>query len=166
MKEKLNTTYYNSLSDTSKAMIDENGIWNVGPAGREATAQQSYETSLVSKTISDATHITPWIGKVGLMASYEYLYATGVDTCLTVGGRDYDSGCGKETLDWLYSRAALWTLSPRIDGSDFALCAYYGAINYYGIGDLRNAVPAVFLKSDVKIVSGDGKAISTAYVLK
>ena len=160
----LNTTYYNTLSDTAKAMIDENGSWDVGPVARNAIAKDAYTQATTSGTVVESTtHTTPWTGKVGLMATYEFLYASGGgDTCLTTAGNSYSSSCGTAANDWLLKTGSyLWTVSPSSDFASSALRVNSsGRVNTYCA-----AAPAVFLKSSVKVASGDGTS-GNPYILK
>ena len=169
LKESLNTTYYNTLSDTATDMIDENGSWDVGPAAYNATASEAYTSATTNnQTVGSITHTTPWTGKVGLMASYEFLYATGGgDSCLTTAGSSYNSSCGTAANDWLLNTGAdLWTLSPRSGDPSSALYVYSVCfVNGYHVGNSTAAVPAVFLKSSVKLDSGQGTS-SSPYILK
>ena len=178
LNERLNTTYYNTLSDTAKNMIDENGKWDVGPVIYNATASDSYTASTTTGTVIDnVTHTTPWTAKVGIIASYEYLYAAGLDSCLTTNGYNfgYNTGleCGRQDNNWLRTSSEAWTLSPYNGVSPYNGKANYaiyihstGAVNADPITNYYAIIPVVYLKSDVKVASGDGKSPSTAYVLE
>ena len=167
----LNTTYYNTLSDTAKGMIDENGSWDVGPVAYNATASEAYTQATTTSTIESTTHTTPWTGKVGLMASYEYLYATGGgDSCFTTSGYNYDGGCGKAANDWLLNTDfGLWTLSPssvNFDGALYVRSGGYVVSNLVNVYGGYAAAPAVFLKSSVTISGGNGTNPENAYILQ
>ena len=169
LKTSLNTTYYDTLTSAAKNMIDESAQWNVGPAAYTAIASEAYTQATTSGTkVGDTTHTTPWTGKVGLMASYEFLYATGGgDSCLTTAGSSYNSSCGPAANDWLKPGTFLWTLSPRGDNANFSLGVdSYGRVGYGFVAVDFAAVPAVFLKSSVTITSGDGTDPEHAYVLQ
>ena len=167
LKELLNTTYYNTLSDTAKAMIDENGSWNVGPVANTTSAMEAYISATTTSTVKNTEHITPWIGKVGLVANYEFLYATGGgDTCLTTAGNSYSSSCGTTGNDWLKNNYNnLWTLSPS---TSFDNSSNYvgstGSMSGTSVTGGNVAVPAVFLKSSVRVASGDGTS-GNPYIL-
>ena len=162
----LNTTYYNTLSDTAKGMIDENGSWNVGPAAYNATASGAYISATTSGTVvGSTTHTTPWVGKVGLMATYEFLYASNEEGCLNETGDNYSSSCGIQTNNWLQTGS--WTVSPMINNANnnlfinqMGFVSRFGSVTY-----TVDAVPVVFLKSTIRIISGDGRSPSTAYIL-
>ena len=166
LKTSLNTKYYNTLSDDAKKMIDENGSWDVGPVAYDAVANAAYTSAIGTKWKGTDTS-DPGIG---LVASYEFLYATaGGESCLTTSGYSYSSSCGKATNDWMTPDTLLWTLSPNsssylVDDSLYLLSA--GFVSSETVTLYDRAVPVVFLKSSVKVVSGDGKSPSTAYVLE
>ncbi len=168
LKESLNTTYYNTLSDTAKGMIDENGSWDVGPAAYNAIAKDAYTQATTSGTVvGSTTHTTPWTGKVGLMASYEFLYASGGgDTCLTTSGYNYSSVCGTEENDWLKPGNISFALSADSNNANqsIGLFSNGGFVSAIRVDKTRYGIPAVFLKSSVRVASGDGTS-GNPYIL-
>ena len=165
IKTYLNETYYNTLSTSAKSMIDENGSWNVGAVGATATASQAYTSATTTTTIGSTTHTTLWTGKVGLMASYEFLYASSGENCLTIGGDSYFSSCGTATYEWMKPGSSSWSLSPSSGDTDRALVV--SSIGYVGSGFVNvsyQALPAVILKPSVTIASGDGTS-GNPYIL-
>ncbi|MCI8445998.1 MAG: hypothetical protein HFH31_00730 [Bacilli bacterium] len=60
----LNTTYWDTISSTYQAMIDQNHIWKIGASSHEATRAEAY-SNLSADT---------WTGKVGLMNTAEPVY--------------------------------------------------------------------------------------------
>ena len=150
----LYNTYWPTLSATAQNMIEQNATWNVGACGYDIAAQAAY-------TCASGT---TWTGKIGLIASYEYLYAAENDgTCWTTSGYDYDGGCYQK--DWLFSTVTnsgssnARPLSPSSDSSYHALYVnYIGYVStsYVDIG--YAASPVVFLKSTITITGGNGKS--------
>ena len=169
LKTYLNETYYNSLSETAKNMIDENGSWNVGASLFTATAGQAYASATSTRTVGSTTHTTPWTGKVGLMASYEFLYASGGDGCDTVQGNynHFNTTCGKASNDWMKPSTTIWTISSSSDDSTFVLVIYQdgNVVNGYLNDNNLPSFPAVILKPTVIIASGSGTQ-SNPYVLQ
>ena len=117
---------------------------------------------------------TTWKGSdtsdpgIGLMATYEFLYATGGgDACLSTVGSSYYSSCGTAANDWMKPSSHSWFLTPRISYTNYAL---YLLTDGYVYADTvehgRQALPAVFLKPSVKIKSGNGTSVDSAYVLQ
>ena len=147
----LNGTYYDSLTEDAKDKIEESGTWYVGEAAYDATASQA-ETS---------ARATTWSGKVGLMASYEYLYAA-ESSCWTTAGDSYSSSCAAK--DWLKLGSNEWTLSPRYGSSTALLVDSTGNVNYYEVTNIFGVRPAVYLKSNVTITGGNGTT-SNPYTL-
>lgn len=167
LKSYLNTNYYNeSLTDTaSRNMIDNTIEWNIGATTNDANAITAYSNSKATKWKGIDTN-DPGIG---LIATYEYLYASGVSGCDIVLGKngDYSSSCGIKANNWITSDYNKWTLSPRSNYSGNGLFIYQGGyISGDFVNSSRDVSPAIFLKSSVKIVSGDGITPESAYVLQ
>ena len=148
--------YYYGLTSEAKNMIDT-GTWNAGAAAYNATAPNAYSAA----TGTTAT------GKVGLVASYEYLYAAD-SSCWTVTG-DYtnfvtNNSC--QTKDWMYrstNSSDEWTLSPSSSGTKYALSLLSnGLVDNYGVANSFDFRPAVYLKSTVAITGGNGGASSSS----
>lgn len=159
LKNYLNTTYYNSLSDTAKSLIDDNGSWNVGEMSYSANAKQAYTTS---------TTVT-WTGKVGLVAAYEYLFASSGEGCADVIGtyQHFDASCGKTNYEWLNTGDVSWTVTPVAGSSNNHLqyLLWLDRIECLPLPNTRPVLPAVILKSSVKIVSGNGTK-NNPYILE
>ena len=165
IKTYLNTTYYNeSLSDeTIRNMIDNTSEWNVGAAADDATASAAYNSATETKW-KGADTSDPGIG---LMASYEFLYASGGNGCDSVAGNygTFNTRCGGN--DWMTPDTHSWTMTGKSDRFDSLLYAYsYGGMVYNYVTRAYTVTPAILLKPYVKIESGDGKSIGTAYVLQ
>ena len=176
LKTSLNTTYYDTLTTAAKKMIDETAEWNVGPVAYNATSSAAYTSATTSGTVTNfgpVTHTTPWVGNgtnehgIGLLATYEFLYASSGENCLTTDGYNYNSSCGTAANEWLKPVPSLWTLSPSSGFASCSLGVYAdGHVGNYYVADPSAAVPAVFLKSSVTIVSGDGTDPEHAYILQ
>ena len=164
LKTYLNETYYGTLSSDAKEMID-NGSWNVGAVACFAIASQAYTSATTTSTVGSTTHTTPWTGKVGLMATYEFLYASSGENCLTTDGYYYYLSCGTATYDWMKPGYSSWSLSSS-DRASSALSVDSSGYVYNGsvLGGDGQALPAVFLKSSVTIASGDGTS-GNPYIL-
>lgn len=129
----------------------------------------------------DIARTTTWVGKVGLISPSEFGFATSGsaattrDTCLntTIGYKSNGNHWGNSVSDcknndWLYSSSEWrWTMLPRGNSSRANFAMYIGAS-----GNLSNdsasssgaVLPVVYLKSDVKITSGDGSG-TNPYIL-
>ena len=166
------------LKEKAKSMIGDT-VWYLGGASEYEDSSNglarhfySYERGVTVYEGRD----TSWIGKVGLMYPSDYGYATSGnsitdrDTCLNNELYNWDWDCSLNT--WIFNSSYtpasnLWTITPSSYGNEVFILGSGGfiasdvtAVNrYYGIR------PVVFLKSNIKISSGDGSS-SNPYVLQ
>ena len=144
--------YYYSLDDTAKSMIVD-GTWNAGAVAANANASEAYLSA-------QTTQITR---KVGLLASYEYLYTTD-SSCHNVAGNsgNFNPGCSAKT--WFIPGAGAWTLSPYSNNSTSVTFIMPSDLGGY-IDTVRvdrlcpfdlELYPVVYLNSSVQIASGQG----------
>ena len=165
LKNYLNTTYYNdSLTDTtSRNMIDSNANWYVGATNPTDSAYTSY-TKATNRTWKGTDTSDPGIG---IVSAYEFLYASKDASCLSISGNDYRPLCGTKQNNWLNTGESSWSINPYSELS-FDMVSLYrdGYIDYADVNNSLYFAPAVILKSNVKIVSGDGTSPESAYVLQ
>ncbi len=137
--------YYYSLSQTAKDMI-VSGTWLMGASSTSAAASNAYTHA---QTVS-------YSAKVGLVASYEYLYAAS-SGCHTVNGSNFTT-CSNS--DWLKPASSAWTLTKNnASTSSNTLFLYIAGMGYISSGSYQassNVHPVVYLNSNVKIVGGSG----------
>ena len=175
------TEYINS---TLKNMVDENAIWYLGGQGYSNPSTvpyglptlDSYNNERGTKVYSGHTDIakTEWIGPVGLIYLSDYGYASTDSECRSdlragvtyIDGTWNYSNAKCKNNNWLYKSSYYWTTSPRSGDSDIVFSVYssgnadsYTAYNAYGVW------PALYLKSNILIESGDGSS-SNPYILK
>ena len=156
------TEYINS---TLKNMVDENAIWYLG--GHNSYSVQpkdmyGYErgTTVYSTDIAK----TEWTGPVGLIYPSDYGYAADRTQC-TETLFNYDTTTCTEN-NWLYKNSYYWTLSPDSSDSYYVFNVSSSGFVGYNNADLSyGVVPAVYLKSNILIESGDGSS-SNPYILK
>ncbi len=148
VKSNLNNSFYNSLSSESKKMID-NGIWYVGTCQTSNTAPEAYQCA---KTLTDTA-------KVGLISSYEFLYASSGEGCENVQGKNgsFDAMCGKKANNWITNNNT-WTLNPN--GTTSVLYIHSNGMIHANTYGGFTSMPVVYLKADVKIASGNGSSSS------
>ena len=141
-------TYVDSINRSSaytQERVSEIGANGAG-TGKKCTSGTNCNDT-VTRTIT-------WIGKVGLIYPSDYGYAS------TSGTDIRNSAIG--ATNWLNSDSIYWTLSPNANSSyaSYPWGVYSGGVDgyyaYYGVG-IR---PALYLKSDVSITSGDGSSTS------
>ena len=165
------------LKEEARDMIGDT-LWYLGGSStyNDVTASMFYERERGTTVYNSSTspRNTSFVGKVGLMYPSDYGYATSGgsttdrNACLNKElynwGSSSFSDCNNN--DWLYESSYIqWTLSPRASGSYSVVyvlpsgrvandCAYFS----YGVR------PVAFLKSEIKIVEGDGSS-SNPYIL-
>ena len=175
------TEYINS---TLKNMVDENAIWYLGGQGYSNPSTtpyglptlDSYYNERGTKVYSGHTDIaeTEWIGPVGLIYLSDYGYASTDSECrsdlragVTYIDETWDYSNAKcKNNNWLHKNNYYWTMSPNsgYSGSVFFVYSSGGASvsgAYIGSG----VWPALYLKSNILIESGDGSS-SNPYILK
>lgn len=142
--------YIYGLSSEAQNMLDE-GIWYVNPLDYRYNAIEAWNGAKNGITIRR---------KVGMMASYEYLYAASDSSCLNVSGFDFDNGstyCSSK--DWMNLIEFWWFINPAHDTNWCILFSWRGAITRTGnswTDELLDVIPAVYLKPTVMITGGTG----------
>ena len=180
LQQDLNSgTYYTTTlkNDTTRNAIEE-VVWNLGGTDDDETSTASMFYAAERGTTVYSGRPTTWTGKIGLMYSSDYGYATSGGTtkdraaCLAkelYNWNDYPDFNDCRGNDYLYNSSLMlyqWTLSPN-------------SANAYGVFRVRedsrvdrievytsNSVrPALFLKSNIQVDKGTG-AKSDPYRLK
>jgi len=178
----LNGTYYNSFTEEAKEMTALT-LWNIGETnGIQHNYAQTYGDSAMqfyinergTRVNSERTPKKPtWLGRIGLMYASDYGFATS-------GGGSYTrEACLNRQLEfwndiydcygnsWLFrSDRIQWTLSPKLDNYNsifFILSSGEGSIGSVSTASINHnanlsITPALYLKSNVKITSGDGSS--------
>ncbi len=157
------------IREISRKLVD-NTKWHLG-----GITFDEYDTATVgiyySKEHADKVYDknpTTWNGKVGLMYASDYGYATGGgegkqrSECLTQDLYHWNASgfedCYKN--DWLYYPSNYqWLMNPYASNDNYAARAdYNGFVSsyYYVYPNNYRIRPVLYLKSDVKIVSGTG----------
>ena len=157
----LNTTYYDSLNETSKIMV-ENATWKTGGwSTPNVTTRQMYlyEGSVKGAT-SSASIITN--GYIGLMSASDYGYAS--SECYNkMKLNDYNNTLCVST-NWLNSKKNEWTITVS-SVSERGVFYISNVVSY--INDVNVAYevrPSLYLKSDVYIKEGTGTS-SDPYIV-
>ena len=172
------------INPALKSMVDENAIWYLG--GQEysnpSTAPyglptlDSYYNERGTKVFSGQTDIakTEWTGPVGLIYPSDYGYASADSECRSDlragvtyidGTWDYSNAKCKNN-NWLHKNSYYWTMSPYSGISNRVFIVYSsGFVSYYYAYIAYGVCPAVYLKSNILIESGDGSS-SNPYILK
>lgn len=147
-------------------------VWNLGgnefsnsatlSSGFSTKGQYEAERGTVTYQSSRAT---TWTGKIGLMYTSDYGYASTDAECrtnlragVTYTNNSYDYTNTKcKNNNWLFNSDYQWTLSPRSSyASNVFVVMAVGCIGGYSAGNALSVRPALFLKSDVVKVGGTG----------
>ena len=144
--------------------------WNTSRAKYGASALNSYNQERSTTSISIQSDNVPrnntWDGKIALIYPSDYGYASTDTACRdNMSSKTNDvSNCKNE--NWLFNSAYQWTLSPDSDHAYNAFFVHSGGSVYGGYaGNSSGVRPALFLKSDVIILSGTGTS-DNPYILE
>lgn len=151
----LNTTYYDSLSQTAKDQIIKHQF-NVGFV--------EYPRENIFSVNKQEEQKYKWFGNIGLPSAYDYAYATTNSACQGIFSYqpNSQSTCPNdiENYNW-FSKTdyRFWTITA-LSGPDYRRGVWKveldGSMNYpYVINSDFNLRPVVFLKSDITL-SGSG----------
>ena len=162
--------YTKVIKSNYQNMISES-VWNIG--GNSYTDSAPYTLNLLSQYNRERGTITyqnsrptEWTGKVGLIYASDYGYASTLAEChenlragVTYENDKWDYSNGKcKTDNWLFKNSWYWTLSPCSGlSTDVFRVLGDGAVLYSTASTSGGVWPAVFLKSDILIVSGTGE---------
>ena len=170
----LNNDYYGTIDLEDRSKIDSNYTWKLGGSStyEDVTSQMFYERERGTEVYEGRP--TEWTGSIGLMYPSDYGFATSGgsttnrSSCLAnalYSWFDYDD-C--YTNSWLYdSSNTQWTLAPDASNSNSVFRVFSdGCVDDYGHVSNSDAVrPAVYLLSNVEIVSGVG-SMEEPFILK
>ena len=162
----LNSTYYNSLTDKAKSMIEPAkfylGGFRILTLNNTAVGIYSDERS----TSVSGSHSTTWTGNIALPYGSDIGYSAtsynGSD-CSTTSLSSFSNGCS--ATSWLTHEDAFLSINPVSSNSNqVGYVTSAGSSYYYSVKSESGVKPVVYLKSDVKILSGDG-TYSNPYTL-
>ena len=152
LKEELNGTYLESLSDYSN-MIDKDAIWYLGDdIWITATAKEFYNAERSTNVY--AGNPTTDVGAIGLMYPSDFGYAASPE--------NWNKGLGyyentSSNQSWIYNSVDEWTIMP---GSSDSNGAFHTTENYSFSGNGANywaiARPCFYLKSSTVLIGGTG----------
>ena len=142
----LNETYYNTLSDKLQNYIQDSTFY-IGSVSEGNSANDNAEM------IREKERLKEWNGKVGLINLSDYAYASREQSCLDIV---LNNRLCKNS--WLYQNQYEWTMNANAEAP---YLVYYldtsGHLNGFSNVINRHVIrPVVFLKSDIKIASGNG----------
>ena len=159
----------NKISTTAKSMIQKT-TWTLGGTTWK-TNSAPYETYPVNELYESergtkvySKHATTSSDYIGLIYPSDYGYASTDASCrqnlragLTYTNNAYGGTPTCKNNNWLFKGVWYWTISPRSSNAS-GVFHVSGDINLNNIDALyRDSVrPSVFLKSNIKILSGSG----------
>ena len=160
-------------------------VWNSGASSYNKTANDIYieERGVKNGKIctsgdycnDNIIRTTTWTGKVGLMYPSDYGYATSGgsntnrSTCLNTSLGNWSSFTDCYTNNWLYKSDKFnWLLTAFVNIEKSCVGLYIDRLGKISTPETSRGdafvYPTVYLKSSVKIVSGDGTS-DNAFVL-
>ena len=164
----------NSLSEDAKNMIGD-AVWYLGGTSDYTSASNgltSHWYSYERGTTVYSGRSTSWTGKVGLMYPSDYGYATSGGTttdrnaCLNKELYSWVSVSDCYNNDWIFNSAEQWTITPYAsDSRNVFNLRSAGYVRSGNANNTRGVRPVVFLKSNIKIIDGDGSS-SNPYILQ
>ena len=163
LQSELNTTYYESIEENSKNMIDT-VVWYISYSYLASNPYQVYFWERNNYYDVNTREVPKWTGKIALMHLSDYGYATSGgsgtdrDTCLDTELSNWSSVSDCYTNNWLYSNTYYqWTLTPYYNyapsSSVFIITTSGMAVS----GDYgTTASPVLYLDENIKFTGGDG----------
>ena len=181
LMQYLNGEYYLNLHDSAKNFIDENIVWNIGGI---KDININTNTSILEiyqherGTTVDSERKVEWnkentIGvtfhSIGLMYPSDYGFATtggnlGRESCLSLDLFAKDTTWNLECANNTWFRKDTyykWTITPYNDERTSVVATLYnekGFFHYTNFTDFL-VYPVVYLKQNVKIISGIGSSV-------
>lgn len=144
----LNGTYYNSLSDTSRNLI-QSVYWKNGTSSK-------YATTTLANQYTAERNATGKLKNVGLIYPSDYGYAALSASCprTTYTLANYDL-C--RSYDWLVISSLEWTMTQGYGNNWYAFTINPNGYIASTYGTTASYVrPSVYLKANVKLYSGSG----------
>ena len=158
--------YTTVIKEKYQSMISES-IWNIGGNGYTGSTlnlQTQYNRERDKITYQNSHHTT-WVGKVGLIYASDYGYASTDTSCRSNMRSQTNSVYNCKNNNWLANNSWYWTLSPYSGSSPGVFnVSGDGAVNSTYAFHSNSVYPSVYLKSNIKIISGTGEK-SNPYIL-
>ncbi len=164
------------LKEEAREMIGDT-LWYLGGASSYTISTNGLTSHFYSYERGTTVYSgrdTSWVGKVGLMYLSDYGYATSGgsttdrNACLNKELYNWDSSDFSDCKnnDWIFNSSHQWTITPRASRSNDVFILDTAGDVGGNSANLTNGVrPVVFLKSNIKIIDGDGSS-SNPYILQ
>ena len=140
----------NKINESAKSMI-QNTMWNLGGLSYEEGSVNELYIKERGKEVYSG-HETKSSDYIGLIYPSDYVFASTDESC---SQDPYSSTC--KNNNWLFKGVFNWTMSPYSSYARFVF-----DVNSDGYLNSNSALyrvsvrPSLYLKSDIKIVSGSG----------
>ena len=172
--------YTKVIEEKYQNMISES-VWNIGGSNYNPSTDpkslptlEQYKAERGTMT-SQTDQATLWTGKIGLIYTSDYGYASTDEECrndLNAGQvynadtKVYDYTNVKcKNNNWLYYKTTYWTLDYLYSKDRVVLCINAkGNVANNGVYNMVSTIPATYLKSDIYFKSGTGEK-SNPYIL-
>ena len=177
---QITTCPTNTLDETSKSLID-NHIWNTGAieynTRTDTLAFYSAERGTVNGKICTSgdwcndtvTRTTEWTGYIALPYVTDWAYASSESVCETnMQAQDSNNVYICKNDNWMFKNTLYWTISPSANAGTSRYVWYVrgdGFVNNRVAASGGAVFPAIYLKSNILIESGNGSS-SNPYILK
>ena len=164
------------LKEEAREMIGDT-LWYLGGASSYKSASDGLTSHFYSYERGTTVYSgrdTSWVGKVGLMYPSDYGYATSGgsttdrNACLNKELYNWNSSDFSDCKnnDWIFNSSSQWTITPPTSPSSSVFYLNFaGHVNSNNTTNANGVRPVVFLKSNIKIVDGDGSS-SNPYILQ
>ena len=140
----------NKINATAKSMI-QNTMWNLGGLSfEEGSVNELYIKERGKEVYSG--HETKSSDYIGLIYPSDYVFSSTDESC---SQDPYSSTC--KNNNWLFKGVFYWTMSPGSSSANGVFNVSRGGYLYGNSALSSGSVrPSLYLKSDIKIVSGSG----------
>ena len=142
----LNETYYNSLTVVAQNQISEHNF---------GIGEVTWNNTNLAGQIADENG-TVWSGKIGLITASDYIRSnTNNSQCGNFSRINTNYSTCKNTT-YLFTGSQWWIFSPASNGTSSRNIQASGQINSNSVNTIDNYRPALYLKNNVDIISGEG----------
>ena len=147
--------FWNKLENKWQNMIATT-VWNVGGNTDDNILYTSVKNAYQNEIINPIENIT-YSDEIGLMYVSDYGYAASPGNW-TTRLSDYDNDTNTAN-NWMYMGLFEWTITTHTPGSAYVFYVhYYGDLGYSNPDEGNAARPVFYLKSNVRLVDGNGTA--------
>jgi len=165
INNKLNQEFYNNILEADKKFIQD-VVWNLGRNNSYSTPTVNEFYNLERGEFVYGNTESKWLGKIGLIYPSDYGFATaGSDTmsrneCVNNSLNElyWNASDNCRINNYLYHNHEYWTITTNsLDNYRVYSVYQVGSVSTH-TADFKNIYiyPSFFLKSEVKIVSGNG----------